>query len=173
MVIAAPVPVIRELREPDIPALVALGELLGSGENIDSWRRIRELREPDIPALVALGELLGSGENIDSWRRRLAEGDLVAICAQQDGALVGYAAGSVRRSFGLETAGWIEAFGVANAWRGRGLGRTLALALLARFRAVGARHAYTIVPVHDLALQPFFRDLGFRGEPIEPLGRTL
>ena len=134
---------------------------------------IRELRAADIPALVALGDVLGSGETVDSWRRRLGEDEIVALCAEQDGTLVGYAAGSVRRSFGLETAGWIEAFGVANAWRGRGLGRTLAFALLARFRAIGARHAYTIVPVHDLALQPFFRDLGFREEPVEPLGRTL
>ncbi len=134
---------------------------------------IRELRRADIPALVALGDVLATGETIDSWRRRLAEGELVAICAERDGTLVGYAAGSVRRSFGLETAGWIEAFGVANAWRGRGLGRTLAFELLARFRAIGARHAYTIVPVHDLALQPFFRDLGFREEPVVPLGRTL
>jgi ribosomal protein S18 acetylase RimI-like enzyme len=134
---------------------------------------IRELRDADIPALVALGDILGTGETVESWRRRLSEGEVVALCAEQDGALVGYAAGSVRRSFGLETAGWIEAFGVANAWRGRGLGRTLAFALLARFRAIGARHAYTIVPVHDLALQPFFRDLGFREEPVEPLGRTL
>lgn len=134
---------------------------------------IRELRDADIPALVALSDVLGTGETLDTWRRRLSEGELVAICAEQDGALVGYAAGSVRRSFGLETAGWIEAFGVANAWRGRGLGRTLASALLAGFRALGARHAYTIVPVHDLALQPFFRDLGFREEPVQPLGRTL
>ena len=80
---------------------------------------VRELRDADIPALVALSDVLGAGETLDTWRRRLSEGELVAICAEQDGALVGYAAGSVRRSFGLETAGWIEAFGVANAWRGR------------------------------------------------------
>lgn len=134
---------------------------------------IRALHETDIPELVRLGDILGAGETADSWHRRLREDELVAVCAEADGALVGYAAGTVRRSFGLETAGWIEAFGVANAQRGRGLGRTLASAILARFQAMGARHAYTIVPVHDLALQPFFRDLGFREEPVVPLGRTL
>lgn len=134
---------------------------------------IRELRETDVGALVALGDILGAGETAASWHHRLRDGELIAICAEQDGALVGYAAGSLRTSFGLETAGWIEAFGVSNAWRGRGLGRTLATRLLARFVAAGARHAYTLVPVHDLALQPFFRDLGFREEPVVPLGRTL
>lgn len=134
---------------------------------------IRDLVPADVAALVALGDVLGAGEPAEAWRRRLRDRAILAIGAEQDGRIVGYAAGTVRTSFGLETAGWIEAFGVANAWRGRGLGRALASELLARFRAHGARHAYTIVPVHDLALQPFFRDLGFREEPVVPLGRTL
>ena len=134
---------------------------------------IRELRRSDVPALVALGEQLRTGESADSWRRRLAEGGIIAIGADQDGALVGYAAGTVRTSFGLQTAGWIEAFGVSNRSRGFGLGRLLASELLARFGAAGAGHVYTLAPVHDLALQPFFRDLGFREEPMVPLGRTL
>jgi N-acetylglutamate synthase-like GNAT family acetyltransferase len=133
----------------------------------------RDIRESDIDALVSLGDVLGAGETVDTWRRRLRGGDVVAICAHQEGELVGYAAGSMRASFGVETAGWIEAFGVANAWRGRGLGRTLAFGLLARFRASGAREVYTLVPIHDLSLQPFFRDLGFREAPMVPLGRTL
>jgi len=134
---------------------------------------IRELRATDIAALVSLGDALGAGEPAQVWRRRLGDRAIVAISAEQDGRIVGYAAGSVRTAFGLETGGWVETFAVANAWRGRGLGRTLASELLARFRATGAQHVYTIVPVHDLALLPFFRDLGFRDEPVTALGRTL
>ena len=133
----------------------------------------RDLRPPDVAALVALGDVLRAGEDADSWRRRLADGAIIAIGAERDGELVGYAAGAVRTSFGLEAAGWIEAFGVSSRSRGYGVGRLLATELLARFRAAGARHAYTLAPVHDLALEPFFRDLGFREEPLVALGRTL
>src|SRR6266536_1622377 len=107
---------------------------------------LRDIRGADIDALVALGAIVGGAETVAIWRRRLRDDEVIAICAEQDGALVGYAAGSVRAAFGLETAGWIEAFGVVNAWRGRGLGRALAFGLLTRFRAIGARHAYTLVP---------------------------
>ena len=134
---------------------------------------IRDMRRTDVAALVALGDVLRAGETAESWRRRLTDSAIVAIGAEQDGALVGYAAGAVRTSFGLETAGWIEAFGVSSRSRGYGVGRLLASELLARFVAAGARHAYTLAPVHDLALQPFFRDLGFREAPLVALGRTL
>lgn len=134
---------------------------------------IRDLRRSDVTALVALGDVLRAADSTDSWRARLADSAIVALGAEQDGVLVGYAAGAIRTSFGLEPAGWIEAFGVSSRSRGFGVGRLLASELFARFRIAGARHAYTLVPVHDLALPPFFHDLGFREEPLVPLGRTL
>ncbi|MDO8464597.1 MAG: GNAT family N-acetyltransferase, partial [Gallionella sp.] len=63
--------------------------------------------------------------------------------------------------------------GVDNAWRGRGLGRTIASALLQRFRELGAERALTLLPLHDRTLAPFFRDLGFREESLVTLGRTV
>lgn len=133
---------------------------------------IRDLRTGDSAAVASLAQLLGSRETVDRWRQRLRAG-AVAICAEDEGRLVGYATGAVRGAFGLDAAGWVETFGVANEWRGRGLGRSLAAALFARFRELGAAHAYTVLPMHDRTLAPFFRDLGFREEPLACVGTAL
>jgi ribosomal protein S18 acetylase RimI-like enzyme len=133
---------------------------------------IHELRATDIVALVELAGLLGSGETRHDWKLRLRRSPVVVIGAEEDGRMVGYAAGTVRSAFGLGTAGWVEAFGVDNAWRGRGLGRSLASTLFERFRELGAARVYSLLPLHDLVLAPFFHDLGFREEPLVCIGRT-
>ena len=134
---------------------------------------IRELRATDAVALAELAERLGSGETQHDWKLRLRRSSVVVIGAEDDGRMVGYAAGTVRSAFGLGRAGWVEAFGVDNAWRGRGLGRSLASTLFERFRELGAARVCTLVPLHDLVLAPFFHDLGFREEPLVCLGRTI
>ena len=135
---------------------------------------LRALRLADVGAIVGLAARIGGVETAADWRRRLGSGTgIVAIGAEENGRLVGYVAGDVRAAFGLPAAGWVEAFGVDNDWRGRGLGRSLASALLARFRELGATHVYTLLPLHDRTLAPFFRDLGFREESIACLGRTV
>lgn len=133
---------------------------------------LRALRPADDGIVAALAQELGGVETVEQWRDRLGGGG-IAVGAEQDGRLVGYATGAVRGAFGLEPAGWVETFGVADEWRGRGLGRALAAALFERFREAGAGQVYTVVPVHDLALAPFFRDLGFREEPLACLGTVL
>ncbi len=134
---------------------------------------VRTLGEADASRLAALSSALGA-ETAADWALRLRREGSVVVGAFLDDALVGYAAGDVRRSFGLDgTAGWVDAFGVDLAYRGHGFGRTLAASLLARLREVGATHVYTVVPVHDRAMEPFFRELGFRDEPLACLGRIL
>ena len=133
---------------------------------------IRELRATDVVALADLAELLGSGETQHDWKLLFRRSPVVVIGAEEDGRIVGYAAGTVRSAFGLGTAGWVEAFGVDNAWRGHGLGRSLASALFERLRGLGAARVYSVVPLHDLVLAPFFHDLGFREEPLVCIGRT-
>ena len=135
---------------------------------------LRELRPADVAAIVALASLLGSAESAVDWKHRLRRGSgVVAIGAEDGGRLVGYAAGEVRAAFGLRPTGWVEAFGIDNAWRGRGLGRRVAEALIERLRDQGAEHLGTVLPLHDRSLGPFFRDLGFREEPLVCLGRTV
>ena len=130
----------------------------------------------DRPDLVRLGELstrLGA-DSAQDWSGRLGRSGTVALGAESDGKLVAYAAAEVRRSFGRATpAAWIDAFGVDLAYRGHGIGRTLLAELLSRLRSVGADHVFTLVPLHDRTMAPFFRELGFRDEPITPLGREL
>lgn len=135
---------------------------------------LRTLELSDLGAIGRLSALLGGLDTPADWRRRLRRGDgVVAIGAEDDGRLVGYVTGEVRAAFGLGAAGWVDAFGVNNEWRGRGVGRSLASALLARCRELSASRVYTLVPLHDRTLAPFFRDLGFRDEPLSCLGRAL
>lgn len=134
---------------------------------------IRRLGKPDLARLAALSLKLGA-ESSDDWAERLRHRDVVILGAETADGLVGYAAGEVRRSFGRpHAAGWVDAFGVDLSQRGHGVGRELASAFLAELRARGADHVFTLVPVHDRTLGPFFRDLGFRDESLECLGRAL
>jgi GNAT superfamily N-acetyltransferase len=130
----------------------------------------------DKPDLVRLGDLsarLGADSARD-WTGRLGRSGTVIVGVELEGRLVAYAAAEVRRSFGRATpAAWIDAFGVDLAYRGHGVGRTLLAALMSRLRSLGADHVFTLVPLHDRTMAPFFRELGFRDEPITPLGREL
>jgi len=134
---------------------------------------VRPLDQGDLEPLGELSSRLGA-ETVIDWTRRLGRAGTVIVGAELDGRLVGYAAGEVRRSFGRATPGaWIDAFGVDLAYRGHGIGRSLLTALLARLRECGADHVFTLVPLHDRTMAPFFRELGFRDEALAPLGRDL
>lgn len=136
---------------------------------------MRALRPRDAASLVLLSRRLGGAETEADWSRLLEPTEAAAaVGAHAHGDLVGYAAGTVRVAFGGSApVGWIEMFGVDVSWRGRGVGRLLADALLARFRELGAVRACTLVPLHDRELAPFFREVGFREQPVVCLGRTL
>lgn len=134
---------------------------------------IVELTTPDLSRLGELSTRLGA-ESARDWAGRLGRSGTVALGAELEGRLVAYAAAEVRRSFGRATPGaWIDSFGVDLAYRGHGVGRSLLAELLSRLRSLGADHVFTIVPLHDRTMAPFFRELGFRDEPITPLGRDL
>lgn len=135
----------------------------------------RSLTLDDADAVTGLAVRLGGHENAadrSSLLSRLDRG-AIAVAAEAGGRLVGYAAGEVRAGFGLGPAGWVEAFAVDLEWRGHGVGRALATELLRRFQEAGAARVYTLVPLHDRSLGPFFRQLGFRDEPLACLGRAL
>lgn len=134
----------------------------------------RSLKAADAPELAALAAGLGGSETAAEWAALLARPATIGVAALSRDRIVGYAAGEVRAAFGLPApAAWVEAFGIDLAERGRGLGRALLRELLDRFRDGGARHVYTVVPVHDRSMAPFFRQLGFRDEPLDCLGCDL
>lgn len=134
----------------------------------------RSVEIGDAPALAALSKRLGGGETADRWEAFLERPTTVAVAAVDDLGVVGYAAGDVRIAFGMPApAAWVEAFGVDLGWRARGVGWALAQELLGRFRLAGATYVYTVVPLHDRVLAPFFREIGFRDELLACLGRAL
>lgn len=134
----------------------------------------RPLLHEDAEPLGELARRLGASETAAQWTAFLDRPNAIAIGAIGNDAIVGYGAGEVRPGFGMPApVAWVEAFGVDLAWRARGVGWTLAQELIERFRVAGAAHVYTVVPVHDRVLGPFFRQLGFRDELLACLGRPL
>lgn len=135
--------------------------------------RFRPLNGGDAPLVAALSGKLGGHEKVEEWERFLSRPGVIAFGAHAGRTLVGYAAGEVATRFGLPgPAAWVEAFGVDLDWRAKGLGRALAVELLRRFGDAGAVRVYTVVPLHDRSLGPFFRGLGFRDEALCCLGRA-
>lgn len=136
--------------------------------------RPRPLTVDDAGALAALSGKLGGSETAAQWVSFFGRPQAIAVGAVVDGRIVGYAAGEVRSGFGLpKPVAWVEAFGIDLGHRGEGVGRALLGDLLRRAAALGAAHVYTLVPVHDRVLAPFFRQLGFRDEPLTCLGCAL
>lgn len=136
--------------------------------------RTRTLTAADADVLADLSARLGGSETAAQWRAFFTRPETIAIGALHTGRIVGYAAGEVRIGFGMRRpAAWVEAFGIDLEERGQGVGRTLLGDLLRRAAALGADHVYTLVPVHDRVLAPFFRELGLRDEPLTCLGCAL
>jgi GNAT superfamily N-acetyltransferase len=136
--------------------------------------RSRHLDGSDATALAALSARLGGSETEAQWSSFLGRPNAVALCAISDGSVVGYAAGEIRTGFGLPApVAWVEAFGVDLHHRGAGTGRALLIELLREFADAGAGHVYTLVPVHDGVLGPFFRQHGFRDAQLRCLGTAL
>lgn len=134
----------------------------------------RSLTGADAGALAALSLRLGGHETAAQWTSFLARPTAIAVGAVAGDRIVGYAAGEIRVAFGMAApAAWVEAFGIDLEERGQGVGRTLLAELLRRAQAKGAAHVYTLVPIHDRVLAPFFRQVGFRDEPLSCLGCAL
>lgn len=141
--------------------------------------RVRPLDELDLTEVVRIVEMTGGGydprfweDRVAAWLRRDPEGALVA---EVDGAVAGFMLGEVRRGeFGFaEPTGWIEVLGVDPQHRGKAVGRALAEALFAHFRAQGAAAVRTLVEESRPELVSFFATLGFEPAPIRPLLKRL
>jgi ribosomal protein S18 acetylase RimI-like enzyme len=141
--------------------------------------QIRSIEELDIEQIAAIDEKIGGRYRPEVWERRLfyylrrdPEGSFVATV---DGALVGFMLGEVRSGeFGLEEAtGWVEVLGVDPGYQGRAIGRQLAAAMLAHFRALGVQRVRTLVDDTMPQIEAFFRALGFAPAPLTALALDL
>ena len=150
--------------------------------------RVRAATAADLPVIGRLGTLLVEAHHAFDEKRflppsprtaegyasflaaRLAEPDATILVAEFDGAVIGYAYAAV------EGYDWISLRGPAGilhdvlvdtAHRGRGVGRQLVEAVLARLRASGVPRVVLSTAEHNLGAQRLFTDLGFRRTMIE------
>lgn len=140
---------------------------------------IRPIGELDIEEIAAIDEKLGGRYRPEVWEKRIfyylrrdPEGSFVATAG---GRVVGFMLGEVRSGeFGMEEpTGWVEVLGVDPGFRGRSVGRRLATAMLAHFRAQGAHRVRTLVDERMPEIEAFFRSLGFRPAPVKALALDL
>lgn len=140
----------------------------------DNDLKIRSLSELDLDDIVRIAEQTRNAYQPDLWEdrvtyylRRDPEGSVVA---EADGRVVGFMLGDVRvGEFGLdEPCGWIEVIGIDPAQGGKGIGRALGEAILARHRARGVTSVRTMVDASMPEVESFFRALGFEPDSLRP-----
>lgn len=137
--------------------------------------RIEPAGPGDIPALAALLEVLFSVEQdfqADATRQR--RGLELLVCSPEDRAVVlvardenGHVIGMVSAQLVISTAegapsAWIEDVVVAEAHRGRGLGRALLDKALEWARQFGATRAQLIVDLDNTPALEFYERLGWQ-----------
>ena len=145
----------------------------------ESALKIRSLAELDISDIARIAEQTRGSYQPDLWEdrvtyylRRDPEGSVVA---ESDGRVVGFMLGDVRAGeFGLEQpCGWIEVIGIDPSEGGKGVGRALGEAILARYRERGVDRVRTMVDASMPEVERFFRALGFEEDSLRPFVKRL
>ena len=141
--------------------------------------RVRPLDELDISAIVRIDERISGVYRPDIWEQRvgfyLRRDPGASQVAETDGKVVGFMLGDLRAGeFGLEEpSGWIERFGIDPDQRGKDLGRLMFAAMVAHFKAGGARTVRTLVDRKDASVAGFLRAVGLTPSPLEALEMRL
>jgi ribosomal protein S18 acetylase RimI-like enzyme len=140
---------------------------------------VRPVTELDLDPITRIDERIRGSWRPEEWEsrvryyiRRDPEGSFVV---ELDGQVVGFMLGEVRGGeFGLEEkTGWVEVLGVDPEHRGKELGKALAEAMLARFKAQGVTCVRTLVGETQEPIRRFFTSLGFEPEPLHPLALRI
>jgi ribosomal protein S18 acetylase RimI-like enzyme len=140
---------------------------------------VRPLSELDLDDIGRIAEQTRKQYQPELWEdrvtyylRRDPEGSVVA---EIDGRVVGFMLGDVRSGeFGIEApSGWIEVIGVDPESGGKGVGRALAEAMLASYRARGVRAVRTMVEASMPEVERFFAALGFEPDGLRPFVKRL
>jgi len=145
----------------------------------DPTIQIRSLSELHLDDIVRIVEKTRHSYQPDLWEDRvtyyLRRDPESSVVAEVDGRVVGFMLGDVRAGeFGIEEpSGWIEVSGVAPGFAGRGVGRALADAMLARYRERGVRQVRTMVDAGMPEVERFFKQVGFEPDSLRPFVRRL
>jgi ribosomal protein S18 acetylase RimI-like enzyme len=148
----------RRACESDLPQAAALGStLLREFERRDPGRfpLLNDPPEPNFEAFLA--------------RCRL-DPQWVVLVAEMDGAIVGYALGSlepVNWKILAREHGMIQDLIVAPEARGRGVGEALLKRMMRELRALGAERILLQTPVDNECARRLYEKLGFRPTLIE------
>jgi ribosomal protein S18 acetylase RimI-like enzyme len=145
----------------------------------DPTIQIRSLSELHLDDIVRIVEKTRHSYQPDLWEDRvtyyLRRDPESSVVAEVDGRVVGFMLGDVRAGeFGIEEpSGWIEVIGVDPGFAGRGVGRALADAMLARYRERGVRQVRTMVDAGMPEVERFFKQVGFEPDSLRPFVRRL
>lgn len=149
-------------------------------KGVRSGKKTRALRPADLGAVVAIDSALSGRRRRAYFARRLeaAQRDPerhLQLAVDEDGALAGFMLGrALEGEFGRsEPEVRLEAFGVAPAAQGRGLGAALAAAFEAEALRKGLKEMRTAALWREHGLLRFFDRAGFALAPVHVLERRL
>jgi ribosomal protein S18 acetylase RimI-like enzyme len=149
-----------------------------AARSVRSGNRIRSLLPRDLDAVVSIDASLAGRSRSAYFERRLAAAQRdperhLQLAVEEDGALAGFMLGrALEGEFGRsEPEVRLEAFGVAAAAQGRGLGAALAAAFEEAAARHGLREIRSAALWREHALLGFFDRAGFRLAPVHVLER--
>jgi GNAT superfamily N-acetyltransferase len=137
---------------------------------------LRDGREDDLPAVIALDAAVTGLEKERYWRELYSRRgpDLPFVVAEYDGRIAGFSIGEVRAwEFGSPPCGWVFALTVDPALRLGGIGSRMMDAIADRFRAVGVKRMRTMLARDNHLLMAFFRSHGMMAGPYIELEKEL
>jgi ribosomal protein S18 acetylase RimI-like enzyme len=136
--------------------------------------QIRPFTMQDYGAVLALWQNAGPGIRVrpsdrpEELAKKLTRDPELFLVAEEDGGVVGVILGAWdgRR-------GWLHHLAVAEAYRGRGIGRALVAAVEQGLRAKGCMKVNLLVHRENVAAQRLYRELGYEESPFVPMGKEL
>ena len=98
----------------------------------------------------------------DLFKSSIKKSPKTCLVAVTDSKVAGFIIGGVKEwGFGVEHSGWIEMIEVDTKQMGKGIGKTLAEALIKYFKDEGIKKVYTSVEWDSGDLISFFKSVGF------------
>jgi ribosomal protein S18 acetylase RimI-like enzyme len=131
---------------------------------------VRPMNENDISQAAdihrnVIREGLGQGTNYaieDLFKSSIKKSPKTCLVALSDDKVGGFIIGGVKEwGFGVEHSGWIEMIEVDPKQMGKGIGKTLAEALINYFKNERIKEVYTSVKWDSGDLIAFFKSVGF------------
>lgn len=126
---------------------------------------IRDMREADVAAVVAIGRgasELKTNEDDEFWDEELLKdwvaGDDVMLVVESGGRVVGFMLTQIHKA---TKAGYLSDVAIHPDWRGQGIGSRLIEAVLARLKERGIQYVYGLTKVENEKIHGLLKKFGF------------